>query len=176
MPHLVAATAGLLDVNGTLIAEVIAFLLMVWILAKWVYPRIMRVATEREQKIAAGVQAATEAERRLEEVQKEVAATLEEARLRARDILAQAHKAAVAETEEQVRKARREAEAQIERARSEIATERDKAIQEIRTQVGALVVLAASKVLGEAVDRKSHSRLIDESLAAVESGNGHGAS
>jgi F-type H+-transporting ATPase subunit b len=173
MPHLVA-DAGLLDVNGTLIAEVIAFLLMVLVLARWVYPPIMRIATEREQKIEAGVRAAAESEKRLEEVQKEVTVTLDEARTRAREILAQAHKAAVAETEELVRKGRREAEAQIQRARSEIATERDKAIQEIRTEVGSLVVLAASKVLGEAVDRKSHAKLIEESLAEVESGNGHG--
>jgi F-type H+-transporting ATPase subunit b len=169
------ADAGLLDVNGTLIAEVIAFLLMLGVLAKWAYPPILRIATEREQKIAAGLRAAADAEKRLQQVQEEVSVTLDEARVRAREIVAQAQKAAIAETEELVRKGRRDAEAQIQRARSEIATERDKAIQEIRTQVGTLVVSAASKVLGEAIDRRTHSRLIEESLAEVASGNGHGA-
>jgi F-type H+-transporting ATPase subunit b len=174
MPHVVA-DAGLLDVNGTLIAEVIAFLLMLFILARWVYPPIMRVATQREEKIAAGVQAAAEAEKRLLEVQEEVRKTLEEARAQARDILDRAHKTAVLETEDLVRKGRREAEAQLERARAEIAAERDRAIQEIRAQVGTLVVAAASKVLGQAIDRSAHAKLIEDALAQVESGNGRGA-
>ncbi|HEY8675062.1 MAG TPA: F0F1 ATP synthase subunit B [Candidatus Dormibacteraeota bacterium] len=175
MTHLLA-DAGLLDVNGTLIAEVIAFLLMVLILAKWVYPRIMLVATEREQKIEAGVRAAAEAEKRLLEVQEEVKKTLDEARAHARDILDRAHKAAVVETEELVRKGRKDAEAQLQRARAEITAERDRAIQEIRAQVGMLVVSAASKVLGQAIDRSAHSRLIEQSLAQVDSGSGRKAS
>jgi F-type H+-transporting ATPase subunit b len=168
------ADAGLLDVNGTLIAEVIAFVLMLLVLAKWAYPPIIRIATEREQKIAAGVRAAADAEKRLEEVQVEVAKTLDDARGQAREIIDRAHKAAVAETEEIVRKGRRDAEAIVERTRSEIATERDKAIQEIRAQVGTLVVAAASRVLGEAIDGRTHSRLIEESLAEVDAGRGSG--
>ena len=171
MTHLVAS-AGLLDVNGTLIAEVIAFLLMVLILARWVYPRIMAVATEREQKIEAGVRAAAEAEKRLHEVTEEVQKTLDEARSQAREIVDRAHRTAVGETEDIIRKGRRDAEAQLQRARTEIDTERDKAVQEIRAQVGALVVSAASKVLGEAIDKRTHTRLIEESLAEVEPTNG----
>lgn len=166
------ADAGLLDVNGTLIAEVIAFLLMLWVLAKWAYPPIIRIATEREQKIARALEEAERSRQEAAAAREDITRQLEEARAQAREIIAQAHKAAVAETEELVRKGRREAETQIERARSEIAAERDKAIQEIRAQVGALVVLAATKVLGEAIDRKAHARLIDESLAEVDSVDG----
>jgi F-type H+-transporting ATPase subunit b len=166
------ADAGLLDVNGTLIAEVIAFLLMLWVLAKWAYPPIIRIATEREQKIARALEEAERSRQEAAAAREDITKQLEEARAQAREIIAQAHKAAVTETEELVRKGRREAEAQIERARSEIAAERDKAIQEIRAQVGALVVLAATKVLGEAIDRKAHARLIDESLAEVDSVDG----
>jgi F-type H+-transporting ATPase subunit b len=169
------ADAGLLDVNGTLIAEVIAFVLMIFILNRYAYPRIMRIATEREQKIEAGVRAAAEAEKRLQEVQVEVTKTLDEARAQGREIIDRAHKAAVVETEELVRKGRRDGEAQIARARSEIATERDKAIQEIQAQVGIMVVSAAERVLGEAIDGRTHTRLIEESLAQVEPGSPGGA-
>jgi F-type H+-transporting ATPase subunit b len=169
MTHLVA-DAGLLDVNGTLIAELIAFVLMVLVLAKFVYPRIIAVATEREKKIEAGIRAAEEAERRLAEVQQQVQKILDESRSQARDIVARAHQDAVLEAEEVMKRARAEAEALIERARSEIGAERDRAIQELRAEVANLVVDAASKLIGQTLDRSAHQRLIDEALNKVGAG------
>jgi F-type H+-transporting ATPase subunit b len=166
MPHVVV-DAGLLDVNGTLIAEVIAFLLMILILARWVYPPIMRAATEREKKIEAGVRAATEAEQRLKEVQEQVKATLDEARAQAREIVGRAHKDAVVEAQDVLAKAKRDAEAIIEKARIDIGAERDRALQDLRSQVANLVVEATSKVLAESIDPKAHQRLIADALAKV---------
>jgi F-type H+-transporting ATPase subunit b len=169
MPPLVA-DAGLLDVNGTLIAEVLAFIVLVLILAKWVYPPIIRIATEREGKIAAGVRAAEEAEKRLASVQEQVAETLDEARDRARDIVARAHREAVVEAEDVRVKARADAEALVQRAQSDIGAERDRAIQELRNEVGTLVVDTASKLIGESLDAKGHQRLIDDALDKVGDG------
>jgi len=169
MPNLVA-DAGLLDVNGTLIAEIIAFILLVLILARWVYPPINRIATEREQKVAAGVRAAEEAERRLAAVQEQVAQVLDEARNQAREIIARSHREATVEAEEVRNRARRDAEALIERAQAEIGAERDRAIQDLRSQVGTLVVEAASRIIGETIDVGSHRRLIEESLSKVGDG------
>jgi F-type H+-transporting ATPase subunit b len=169
MTHLVA-DAGLLDVNGTLIAELIAFVLMVLVLAKFVYPRIIALATEREKKIEVGLRAAEEAERRLAEVQQQVQKVLDEARGQARDIVARGHQDGVLEAEEVMQRARAEAEALIERARSEIGAERDRAIQELRAEVANLVVEAASKLIGQTLDRGAHQRLIDEALDNVGAG------
>jgi F-type H+-transporting ATPase subunit b len=165
-----AETAGLLAPNGTLVAEVIAFLIMVGILAKYAYPPIIRAAEERQKQIEEGVKAAQEAERRLKEVQKEVEQTLAEARGQAREFINRAHQEASAEAEELRNKGRRDAEAQVEKARGDIQAERDRALQELRAQVSALVVDAAGKVLGAAIDEKSHARLIEESLRQVTPG------
>ena len=83
--------AGLLTPNGTFFAELIAFILMILILGKWAYPRIIKAATERENKIEAGLRAAQEAEERLAKVQVQVEKTLEEARAQAREILNRSH-------------------------------------------------------------------------------------
>jgi F-type H+-transporting ATPase subunit b len=163
----VASTSGLLDVNGTLIAEVIAFILMVLILAKWVYPPIMRLASERESKIEEGLRAAQEAEERLAKVQVQVEKTLEEARAQAREILNHSHGEATAEAREVLAKARADAEALIDRARTEIGGERDRAIQDLRAEVSSLVIAATQRLLGETIDAKAHQRLIDEALTKV---------
>jgi len=168
------ADASLLEINVTFVVEVIAFVAMLLILRRWVYPRVMAAAEARQNQIARALEEAERSRQEAAAAREDVTKQIEDARAQARDILDRAHKAAVLETEELVRKGRRDAEAQLERARSEIAAERDKAIQEVRAQVGTLVVAAASKVLGQAIDRSAHSRLIDESLAQVESGNGRG--
>ncbi len=159
--------AGLLTPNGTFFAELIAFILMILILGKWAYPRIIKAATERESKIEAGLRAAQEAEERLSKVQVQVERTLEEARGQARDILTRSHGEATAEAAEVIAKSRTDAEALIERARTEIGGERDRAIQDLRTEVSSLVVAATQRLLGDTIDAKTHQRLIDEALTKV---------
>jgi F-type H+-transporting ATPase subunit b len=170
------ADASLLEINVTFVVEVIAFVAMLLILRRWVYPRVMAAAEGRQNQIARALEEAERSRREAAAALEEIAKEIADARAQARDILDRAHKAAVLETDELVRKGRQDAEALIERARVEIAAERDQAIQEIRAQVGTLVVLAASKVLGQAIDGSAHSRLIEESLAQVDSGNGRRAS
>src|ERR1700692_974555 len=89
--------AGLLTPNGTFVAEVIAFILMILILGRYAYPRIIAAATERDKKIEAGLRAAQESEERLAKVQEQVEKTLDEARAQARDILNRSHGEATTE-------------------------------------------------------------------------------
>ncbi len=169
------ADASLLEINATFVVEVIAFVAMLLFLRRWVYPRVMAAAEARQNQIARNLSEAERARQDAAAALEDVSRQIEDARAQAREIIDRAHKAAVLETEELVKKGRRDAEAQLQRARSEITAERDKAIQEIRAQVGTLVVSAASRVLGEAIDTRTHSRLIDESLAQVNSGRGREA-
>ena len=161
------ADAGLLDFNGTFIAELIAFILMILILGKYAYPRIMAAANAREARIEAGLRAAQEAEQRLQQVQDEVRKTLDEAKAQAREVLSRAHGDATVEAQEVLQRARDDAEAQIERARVEIGAERDKAIQDLRAEVSSLIIETSSKVVGESLDPQKHTRLINEGLNRV---------
>lgn len=164
---LVPADAGLLDLNGTLVAELIAFLIMLWVLAKYAYPPIIRAAEKRQNQIEEGLKAAAEAEQRLRAVQADVEQTLNEARSQAREVIGRAHQEATAEADDIRNRGRREAEAQVTRAREEITAERDRAVQEVRSQLGELVVEASSRVLGQVIDARAHQRLIDESISEV---------
>jgi F-type H+-transporting ATPase subunit b len=164
---MLVADSSLLTPNGTFFAELIAFVLMILILGKYAYPRIIKAATEREDKIEAGLKAAAESEERLSKVQVQVEQTLEEARTQARDILNRAHQEATADTAEVLAKARADSEVLVEHARTEIGAERDRAIQDLRAQVANMVISAAEGVLGSAIDDKTHQRLIDGALQKV---------
>jgi F-type H+-transporting ATPase subunit b len=161
-------SAGLLSVNATLIAEAVAFLLMVGVLWRWVYPIVIRIAEQREQAIEAGLQQAQEAEKRLADVRVEVEKLLDEARVQAREISDRAHREAAAEADELRSKARREAKILSDQARVDIIAEQDRALRELRTQVGALVVAAAARVLGDVMDAQSQHKLIEHSLQSLD--------
>ncbi len=160
--------AGLLSVNGTLIAEAIVFLLMVGVLWRWVYPIVIRMAEQRERAIETGLQQAQEAEKRLADVRVEVEKLLDDARVQAREIADRAHREAAAEADDLRSKARREAKILSDQARVDIIAEQDRALRELRTQVGALVVAAAARVLGDAMDAPAQHRLIEHSLQSLE--------
>ena len=160
-------TSSLLEINGTFFAEVIVFLVMLAILAKWVYPVIIKAATERQNQVEAALKAAEQAKadvaKSLEEAKKELAS----AKDGAREILDRAKREAASDADETRKKSQAEAQAQLVRAREEIAAERDKAMQQLRAEVGNLVVSAAGQVLGQSIDAGAHRKLIDDSLAKV---------
>ena len=165
------ADSGLLDINATLLAEILAFLIMLGLLAKYAYPPIIRIAEDRQRKVEEGVRAAEEAERLRQRVAEEREQILAEVRQEAREILARTHREATADGDALRNNARKEAAAILEKARADIDAERDRAVQELPAQVGNLVVEAAAKVLGQAIDDKTHQRLIEESIASVGSRN-----
>jgi F-type H+-transporting ATPase subunit b len=159
--------ATLLQINGTFWVELIAFLITLAILAKWAFPAIMREAEKRQNAISEALRAAeenrAESLKALEAARKD----LDDVREQAREILDRARKEAAAEADEARARGRADAAAIAEKAKADIGVERDRAIQELRSQVATLVVATAGKVLGESIDAKAHTRLIDESLAKI---------
>lgn len=161
------ANATILTVNGTLIVELIAFIIMVGILAKWVYPPVMARAQERQDQIQKGIDAASEAERRLAAVTKEVEALLDDARSQARDVISRSREEAKEVAADLRAQAESQSAAAVSSAREDIAAERDRALAELRDQFGNLVVEAAGKVLERSIDLEGHKDLIDGVLNGV---------
>jgi len=172
---LILAEAGLLDINGTFIIEVVAFIVMLLVLAKYAYPPIIRAAESRQKQIEDTLK---EAERARAEVKSALATAqgqIDEAKDQAREVVARAQHEAKAQAEEFREKGRHEAETVLERARGEIAAERDRAIRDLRAETGAIAIEAASRILGQAIDAKAHQRLIDETMEkVVPAANGSG--
>lgn len=163
----VLADASLLSFNGTILVQALIFLVTAVVLYKLAWGRLLSVIDARNAKIESGLRAASDAESRLLTAAAEVQKELEQARSQARDILSRAHAEATADAEEVRARSRQEAESIVEKARADIGIERDRALQELRAQVSGMVVDAAGRVLGQAIDTTAHRRLIEESLAEV---------
>jgi F-type H+-transporting ATPase subunit b len=165
-------TAGVIDINGTVIVELIAFLAMMAVLARWVYPEIVKLAEARQRLIADQLTEAEKSRSDAEARLKEAEAKLNEARKTAQSMIDAATKSAEQLRQELKQKAEDEAKRLTAAARKEIEAERERAIQSVRNEVAGLVVSATEKVIGETLDEGKHKQLIERAIAEVASGDG----
>jgi len=160
--------AGLLTLNGTLIAQLLIFLVMLGVLYRFAWGPLLKILNERRERIQQGVEATERAKRELEEAERERQAKLEEARREAQAILDRIAKQGEDLRKELETKAREQADALIARARAEIGQEREKAVQDLRSQVADLAVMAAGRIIGESLDAKKHRELIERTIEEAE--------
>jgi F-type H+-transporting ATPase subunit b len=167
-----AGVAGVITINGTVIVELITFLIMLAILARYVYPEIVKLAEARQMAIALQLKEAEQARAEAEQRLQDAAAKLEDARKTAQSVIDAATKSGEQLRQELKQKAEEESKRTIEAARKEIEAERERAVQSVRDEVANLVVAATEKVIGETLDDTKHRQLIERAIAEVASGNG----
>jgi F-type H+-transporting ATPase subunit b len=159
--------AGLLDLSLSFVVEVIAFVAMVLILGRWVYPRVMEAAEGRQRQISEQLEAAQRARQEAEERLAGAEAQLKEARSRAAEVLEGANRSAEQLRAELRGRAQEEANRIVAGAQRDIEAERQRAIDAVRGQVADLVIAATEKVVGETLDEQRHRSLIDRAIAQV---------
>jgi F-type H+-transporting ATPase subunit b len=167
-----AGVAGVIDINGTVVVELLTFLAMTAVLARWVYPEIVRLAEARQRAITEQLTEAERARADAEARLKDAEARLNDARKTAQSMIEAATKSGEQLRSELRQKAEEEAKRLTEAARKEIEAERERAIQSVRDEVAGLVVAATEKVIGETLDAGKHKQLIERAIAEVASGDG----
>jgi len=165
-------TAGVIEINGTVIVEVLTFLVMLALLARYVYPEIVKVAEARQREIAEQLRQAEQARVEAEAQVKQAQAQVEEARKTAQQVVDAANRAAEQARQDIRQKSEDEARRITESARKEIEVERERALQSARDDVAGLVVVATEKVIGETLDLSKHRKLIERAIEEVASGDG----
>ena len=156
-----------MDINLTLVGQMITFALLVLFTMKYVWPPIMQAMQARQARIAEGLAAAEQGERAQEEAQAKTAEMLKEAKQQAQEIIRQAEKRATDIVEESKNQAREEGQRQLTAAEAEIEQEVNRAREQLRAQVAEIAVAGASKVLGKEIDASTHGKLIDDLVAQL---------
>lgn len=154
--------------NLTLLIQDIAFFLLLFLVARYLYRPIMQVLEARTKRIQDGLRAADEARRDREAAQQEYQLRMEAARREGQAMLDRIAKQAEDLRKELEAKAREQAEALIGKARAEIQQEREKAVQDLREQVADLALMAAGRIIGENLDGTKHRDLIERTIEEAE--------
>ena len=147
--------------------QVINFLLILYLLNRFLFKRVLALLDERQARIAKGLEDAEAAARDRELARAEREAALDEARTEAQAMIARATKIADDSRSEIVAAARAEAEKVAARAAEEITAEKERAIAELRSQVADLALQAAGKLVRADMNATTQRRLVQEFLAEV---------
>ncbi|SPJ32317.1 F0F1 ATP synthase subunit B [Kushneria phyllosphaerae] len=150
-----------MNINMTLIGQMIAFAIFVWFCMKYVWPPITQALTERQQRIQEGLEEADRARAELHKANEQAEETLRESREEAARILDKTRSRANQMIEEARTDARAEGERMIANARSEIDSEIQQAKSELRAQVAALAIQGAERILESSIDEKKHREMVD---------------
>ena len=151
-----------MNFNFTLVGQLLAFILFVWFCMKYVWPPMLKILEEREKEIADGLNAASEGRRELEEANARKEEILGEAKKEAADLVSQASQRANQLVEEAKTSAQEEADKIKVSAQNDIEQSAKRAREELRSEVAALAVAGAEKILNSEIDEKKNSELIEE--------------
>ncbi len=160
-------TSVFLIPNGTFVVELVAVIVILWLMTKYILPPLNKAMTERQEKIRASLAAADEANAEAAAAGDERQILLAEARDQARAIVTAAQA-----TSDQV-KAESSGRGQVEydrivaMAAGEVDTARQRAIDEASARIGEIVYDLVNKIVGREVDESAHQDLIREAVSAL---------
>ena len=158
----------MVDINMTLVAQVINFLILVAILTKVAYKPLMKILDERRAAIEGSIAEAQKEREEAEEMKAQYKAQLAQARGEAQAIVAKAERTAKESRDAILAEAKREQARLLAATREEIALERQRAVAELRREVVMLSTLAASKVLAENLDAEKNSALVERFIDELD--------
>ena len=151
-----------MNINLTLFGQMFAFVIFVRLCMKYIWPPILAAMAEREKKIADGLAAADRASQDLELAQEKAVERLKQAKEEAAGIIDSANKRANQLVEEAKDTAVVEADRVKAAAQAEIEQETNRAREQLRSQVAALALAGAEKVLGASIDESAHRDLVEK--------------
>jgi len=150
-----------MNINLTLIAQLVSFGVFVWFTMKFVWPPLVRAMDERKAKIADGLAAAERGQHEQELAEKRAKDYLHQAKQQAAEIKSNAEKQAALIIEEARDKAKEEGNRQLVAARAEIEQETNKAREVLRSKVAELAVLGAEKILRKEINADAHKAIVE---------------
>ena len=156
-----------MNINLTLFAQALSFAILIWFTVKFVWPPLMAAIEARQKTIAEGLAAAERGKTDLELAAKRSAEVLREVKEKAAEIITLSEKRASEIIEEAKNQARAEGDRIIAGAKAEIGQEVFRAKEQLRTQVTAVALAGAGKILGREIDAKAHNDLLEKLVKEI---------
>ena len=151
-----------MNINATLIGQVIWFALFIFFVMKFVWPYFQRIVAERQKTIADGLVAAEKGQKDLSAAKSKADEIIREARARATQIESQAQQRASELIDEAKKNAIGEGERLMATAQQQIEQESTRARETLRKDVATLAIRGASQLLEREIDPKAHAALLDK--------------
>ncbi len=150
-----------MNINLTLFGQSLSFFFFVWFCMQFIWPVLRNAMTERQQRIADGLDNAEKAQKDLADAQARADAEVQRAKQEAQQIIDQARQRASQMVEEAKDTAREEGARELQAAQAQIAQEVNRAREALRAQVADLVVAGAERIVQASIDREAHRHMLE---------------
>jgi F-type H+-transporting ATPase subunit b len=157
--------------NATFFAELLAFVIILWILRRYVLPPVTKALEDRQEIIRTQMTEAEETKVKLAATEADYKKKMQEASTIAAQIRDEARADATAIRDEILAKARDESDRIIAAGRQQVEAERAATVRQLRTEVGTLAVDLASRIVGESLEDEARQRgTVDRFLSELSAG------
>jgi F-type H+-transporting ATPase subunit b len=155
---------------GFLLFQIFNFAVLTILLYAFAYKPIVKMLETRKQKIAQSMEDVRIAAEARANAEQEAVKIITEAQTKAARIVNEATERADAAMEDVKAEAEKEITKEREGVMVEVEEERNRILTDLRSQVAALSIAAAQKLIGEAMDANRQHVLLDEFFSGVKSG------
>jgi F-type H+-transporting ATPase subunit b len=156
-----------MDINVTLIVQLVAFAIFIYLTMTLVWPPLMKALEDRRAKIADGLAAADKGAKALQDASAKSDEALKDARRQAQEILSSASKQAAQMVEQARTQAQTEGERIKTAAKAEVDREISAAREVLRKQVGELAVAGAAQILKREINAQAHADVLGALAAKI---------
>lgn len=157
-----------MNINLTLIGQMITFAIFIWFTMKFVWPPLKKAMDERNKKIADGLAFAEKASNDLEIAKRKANEVIQDSKAQAATIIEQANDRARRVDEQAKEDARQSAEKIKATAMKEIETEKEQAKSALKAEIATLAVSGAEKILHNSIDKKANQQLLKELVEQLD--------
>ena len=168
----VVSQTGLLESlgikGGLFAAQLVNFLIILFIVWRFVYRPLLKTMDKRNKKIEDGLKNADEAKLALSSAQESKKAVLKEADKEAQALIDKAHAEAEAQRKAMLAETHKEIEQHVEQARTQMKEERDATVKAVKGEMAQLIFTATEKVLGKTLSEKDQMDFIKRELKDLE--------
>ena len=155
--------------NMTLVAQIVNFLILVLVLAKFAYKPLLKAMADRQARIASDLAAAEKERQAAEQLRLDYQQQMQEARAQAQAIIDKAVKTADQMKQEILEEARAEHARMLKNAQLEITRQTDAAMDGIRGEVVAMTVAAAAKIIEKEMNTETNEKLVTDFIEKLDS-------
>ena len=157
----------MVSINATLIAQILNFIVLLWVLAKFAYKPLIKAMNDRRNRIINDLDSAEQTRLDAEALKVQYVEQMANARQEATEIVDKANKVAQNLHDEFIEQARAEKDAMMATAKERIEQDKKQALVDIRTQVIALSTQIASKVANQKLNSAEDQKLVADATDKI---------
>lgn len=150
-----------------LLAQLVNFLILLYILKRFAYKPILKVLEDRKNRIEKGIKDTEEAKIKLEEIEKKEKTVLLKAEKKAQGIINSAQEVAYKNKKDIIAKSNLQAREILEKAKKEIKEEKDKMLEEAKTEIVELTFLITEKLIEEKMNGEKDKQFIGKIIKSA---------